>query len=185
MPDGRVGRDELLVVASRLQKYELQAKTLTICLYRRTMYTIWKRTVPRRAAPCTFDAPDRETCTVRRARTNTPLQALVLMNDPTYVEAARKLAERAMTEGGSSPEERIAWAFRIVLARKPHAQETAVLRQVFDQQHGVYLQNGESAKQLLSVGEAPRSEVLDTAELAAWTTVCSVILNLDEAVTRG
>src|SRR6202000_14913 len=84
-------------------------------LYRRTIYTFWKRTSPPPTL-ATFDAPDRETCTVRRARTNTPLQALVLMNDPTYVEASRKLAERMMLEGGKTAEERIALAYRLVLS---------------------------------------------------------------------
>src|SRR5919197_3157373 len=96
-------------------------------LYRRTMYTFWKRTCPPPAL-ATLDAPDRETCVVRRSRTNTPLQALVLMNDPTYVEAARKLAERLLTEAGPAPEERITLAFRLTTARKPSAAELAVLK---------------------------------------------------------
>ena len=90
------------------------------------MYTFWKRTVPP-PSMITFDAPDRETCTVREARTNTPLQALVLLNDVTYVEAARKLAERMLTEGGRSPEDRIAYAYRFVLARAPPAKKTILL----------------------------------------------------------
>ncbi|MFO0908594.1 MAG: DUF1553 domain-containing protein [Isosphaeraceae bacterium] len=102
-------------------------------LYRRTMYTFWKRTSPPPAL-ATFDAPDRETCTVRRARTNTPLQALVLLNDPTYVEAARKLAERVMTEAGPEIDARIERAFRLCTARRPSARELGVLREV--RQHG-------------------------------------------------
>src|SRR5262245_30871785 len=102
-------------------------------LYRRTMYTFWKRTCPPPTL-ATFDAPDRETCTVRRARTNTPLQALVLLNDPTYVEASRKLAERIMTEAGPSPDERIALGFRLVTARQPTPRELTILRGVFDRQ---------------------------------------------------
>src|SRR5207249_10212625 len=94
-------------------------------LYRRTMYTFWKRTSPPPTLT-TFDAPDRETCTVRRARTNTPLQALVRMNDPTYVEASRKLAERLMGEA-VSPEERITLAFRLAIARRPTERELALL----------------------------------------------------------
>ena len=90
-------------------------------LYRRTMYTFWKRTCPPPSL-ATFDAPDRETCTVRRSRTNTPLQALVLMNDPTYVEASRKLAERMMKEGGATAEERIAFAFQLATARPPQRE---------------------------------------------------------------
>lgn len=153
-------------------------------LYRRTMYTFWKRTVPP-AALSTFDAPDRETCTVRRARTNTPLQALVLMNDPTYVEAARKLAERLMTEAGPTPAERIERAFLLATARRPTPQETEVLRKIFDQQWAVYRQDREAATRLLAVGEAPRNDKLDVAELAAWSTVASVVLNLDETITKN
>ena len=153
-------------------------------LYRRAMYTFWKRTSPPPALSA-FDAPDRETCTVRRGRTNTPLQALVLMNDPTYVEAARKLAERLMTEAGASPEERVAFAFRVATARTPKPEEAAVLRKIYDEQLAVYRSNAEAATKLLRVGESPRDEKLDPAELAAWTTVATTILNLDETVTKG
>jgi mono/diheme cytochrome c family protein len=152
-------------------------------LYRRTMYTFWKRTSPPPTL-ATFDAPDRETCTVRRARTNTPLQALVLMNDPTYVEASRKLAERMMTEA-KGPEERITFAFRLATARPPTAKETAVLRQVLQAQLAKYQKDNAAALKLLSVGESPRNEKLQTDELAAWTIVASVILNLDETLTKG
>ena len=100
-------------------------------LYRRTMYTYWKRTSPPPTL-ATFDAPDRETCTVRRSRTNTPLQALVLMNDPTYVEASRKLAERIMTEAGRLDDARIAFAFRLATARTPDREEAGVLEQIFE-----------------------------------------------------
>ena len=155
-------------------------------LYRRSMYTFWKRTVPPPQL-ATFDAPDRETCTVKRARTNTPLQALVLMNDPTYVEASRKLAERVMREGGSTPEDRIKFAFRLPLSRVPAISEIAVLKKIYDDQLAHFRSNagGAAAAKLLSVGESPRDEKLDAAELAAWTTVASVILNLDETVTKG
>ncbi|MDB5357916.1 MAG: Protein of unknown function (DUF1553)/Protein of unknown function (DUF1549)/Planctomycete [Phycisphaerales bacterium] len=153
-------------------------------LYRRTMYTFWKRTSPPPSL-ATFDAPDRETCTVRRARTNTPLQALVLMNDPTYVEASRKLAERMMTEAGADPDAKIAFAFRLATARGPRAQEMAVLRKIYQQQLAVYQKDAEAAKKLLGVGESPRNEKLNQAELAAWSTVASVVLNLDETITKG
>jgi hypothetical protein len=153
-------------------------------LYRRTMYTFWKRTCPPPTL-ATFDAPDRETCTVRRARTNTPLQALILLNDPTYVEASRKLAERMLTEGGGTTDERITFAFRLATARKPTSKELTVLHKILDRQLDVYRQDGDAAKKLLAVGDSPRNEKLDVAELAAWTTVASVILNLDETVTKG
>jgi hypothetical protein len=152
-------------------------------LYRRGMYTFWKRTAPP-ASLATFDAPDRETCTVRRPRTNTPLQALVLLNDPTYVEAARKLAERMMTEAGS-PADRITLAWRLTSARRPSSAELAVLLKVFDQQLAVYQKDKPAALKLLSVGESPHNPRLDPAELAAWSMVASMILNLDEVVTRG
>lgn len=153
-------------------------------LYRRTMYTFWKRTCPPPSL-VTFDAPDRETCTVRRARTNTPLQALVLLNDPTYVEASRKLAERIMLEGGKSVDERLNFAFRTVLSRQPKQQEVSVLKNIFSQQLERFRANEAAAEKLLKVGESPRDEQLNVAELATWATISSVLLNLDEAVTKG
>jgi hypothetical protein len=152
-------------------------------LYRRTMYTFWKRTSPPPTL-ATFDAPDRETCTVRRARTNTPLQALILMNDPTYIEASRKLAEKLMLDA-ASPEERIAHAFRLILTRRPTAAESAAMRKVYEQQLAGFRKDVKAALKLLKVGEAKRNDKLDPAELAAWTMVASVILNLDETVTKG
>ncbi|HEX3656451.1 MAG TPA: DUF1553 domain-containing protein [Pirellulales bacterium] len=153
-------------------------------LYRRTMYTFWKRTVPPPSL-ATFDAPDRETCTVRRLRTNTPLQALVLMNDPTYVEASRKLAERIVREGGSSPVDRVAYAFRLTTARRPTSEEAAVLIKVFEHQLIKFRRTPTLADKLLSVGESKPDATLDRAELAAWSVVASMLLNLDETVTKG
>jgi hypothetical protein len=132
----------------------------------------------------TFDAPDRESCTVRRSRTNTPLQALVLLNDPTYVEASRKLAERLMKDAKTT-DERIVLAFRLSTARKPKAKELAVLRRVYEQQLAVYHKDRQAALKLLGVGESRREEKLDVAELASWAVIASVVLNLDETVTRG
>jgi hypothetical protein len=152
-------------------------------LYRRTMYTFWKRTSPPPTL-ITFDAPDRETCTVRRARTNTPLQALVLMNDPTYTEASRKLAERIMGEAADA-KERITLAFRLATARRPKPVELTVLEKVFAKELETYRKDRQAAMKLLSVGESKRNEKLDAAELAAWTALASVILNLDESVTKG
>jgi hypothetical protein len=152
-------------------------------LYRRTMYTFWKRTSPPPTL-ITFDAPDREICTVRRARTNTPLQALVLMNDPTYMESSRKLAERLMTEAAGT-EQRITLAFRLAMARRPKPAEIAVLTKIFDKELSVCHKDEKAALKLLRVGESKRDDKLDIAELAAWTTVASMILNLDETVTKG
>ena len=152
-------------------------------LYRRGMYTLWKRTAPP-ASFATFDAPDREKCTARRAQTNTPLQALVLLNDPTFVEASRVLAQRALVEGGKDATARISYAFRLATARKPTRQEIKVLRTLLDGRLGAYRQDRAGAMKLLAVGESPRNPRLDVAELAAYTTVASVIFNLDETITK-
>ena len=152
-------------------------------LYRRGMYTLWKRTAPP-ASFATFDAPDREKCTARRAQTNTPLQALALLNDPTYVEASRALAQRALLEGGKDANARIAYAFRLATARKPGKQEMKVLRALLDGRLEAYRQDRAAALKLLAVGESPRNPRLDVSELAAYTTVTSVIFNLDETITK-
>ena len=153
-------------------------------LYRRTMYTFWKRTAPPPTLS-TFDAPDRETCTVRRARTNTPLQALILLNDPTYVEASRKFAERILTEGGATIESRLTFAFRQVVARAPTERERKLLRQLVEDQLADYRRRADKAEALLTVGESPREAKFDSSELAAWTIFASTLLNLDEALTKG
>lgn len=152
-------------------------------LYRRSMYTFWKRSSPP-PQMTTFDAPDRETCTVRRPRTNTPLQALILLNDPTYIEASRKLAERLLARPGSDAD-RVAHAFRLATARLPSAPEQTVLLRILEEQRAHYRAHPDAAEDLLSNGEAPRDLTLDPAELAAWTMLSSAILNLDETVTKG
>lgn len=152
-------------------------------LYRRSMYTFWKRTSPP-PQMMTFDAPDREVCTVRRSRTNTPLQALVLMNDPTYVEAARKLAERVLKEKETTSD-RLTHAFRLVTARTPRDAELAILQATLTKNLDRYRKNEKAAHALLAVGESPRDERFSVSELAGWTMTMSVILNLDETVTRN
>ena len=152
-------------------------------LYRRSLYTVWKRTVPP-ASLSTFDAPDREKCTVRRPRTNTPLQALVLLNDPTYIEAARVLAERMIEQGGKTPAARVRRGYLLALAREPAPAETDVLLTIAARQAEEFQAHPEEVRELLTVGERPYDEKLDPAELAAWTTVASTILNLDEAITK-
>ena len=152
-------------------------------LYRRSMYTFWKRTVPPPQL-VTFDAPDREKCTARRAVTNTPLQALVLMNDPTYIEAARHLAQRTMTEGGRDVQSRINFAFRLATSRLPNAKERQVLQVLFDQQLSRYRGDKKAVSDLLAVGESKCDARLNPSELAAWTILASAILNLDETITR-
>jgi len=152
-------------------------------LYRRGMYTLWKRTVPP-ASFSTFDAPDRERCAARRAVTNTPLQALVLMNDPTYVEAARALAQRTLLEVRNGDRERIVHAFRLATARRPSRKEIGVLRGVLNSRLGGFRKDPQSAISLLGVGESAHDTRLDPAQLAAWTIVAGVILNLDETITK-
>ena len=152
-------------------------------LYRRSMYTFWKRTSSPPAL-VTFDAPNREKCVARRAVTNTPLQALVLENDPTYVEAARALAERTIREAGADTDKRIAYAFRVATARKPTAKEIAILREVEREETASYGQSRDKALKIVSVGESPVDSRAKVSELAAWTNVASVILNLDETITK-
>jgi Protein of unknown function (DUF1553)/Protein of unknown function (DUF1549)/Concanavalin A-like lectin/glucanases superfamily/Planctomycete cytochrome C len=152
-------------------------------LYRRSMYTFWKRTVPP-ASLLTFDAPDREKCIARRAVTNTPLQALVLMNDPTYVEAARALGLRALREGGKETTSRLRYAFRLATARWPSMQEVSLLRDLLAKQTVAYRRDSHAAVALLKVGESPLDPKIDVAEAAAWTVVASTILNLDETISR-
>ncbi len=152
-------------------------------LYRRSMYTFWKRTSPPPSL-ATFDAPSRETCTVRRARTNTPLQALVLMNDKQFVEAARKMAERLFREGGDSFDSRAAYGFRLATGRVPTAAESAVLKRVYEVQRKMFDADKAAAEQLLGYGDAKRDPACDAADLAAYTMVANLILNLDETVTK-
>ena len=152
-------------------------------LYRRSLYTFIRRTVPP-PAMAAFDAPAREICAVRRPRTNTPLQALVLMNDPTYVEAARVLAERVFREAGVAPAERLTLAFRLVMARPPASEELALLMQSLDNYRARYTADRDAAQALLAVGESKSSAAAPEPELAAYAAVCMAIFNLDEAVTK-
>ncbi len=152
-------------------------------LYRRSLYTFWKRTV----APPTmvaFDAASRETCIVRRERTNTPLQALALLNSTAFVEAARNLAQRAMLEGGNSPEARVTHAFRLATARRPTDAELTILTAGFSRHLDNYRKNRTAAEELLKIGDSPHDAQLDSAELAAYTAIAGLILNLDEVVTK-
>jgi hypothetical protein len=152
-------------------------------LYRRGLYTYWKRTVAP-PAMMTFDASGREACNVRETRTNTPLQALNLLNDVTYVEASRVLAQRILREGGPTAEGRLTRAFKLATGRAPRKAELNVLRAGLDRHRAHYRANRKAALALVRAGEAPRDETLDVAELAAHTAVASVILNLDEVITK-
>jgi hypothetical protein len=151
-------------------------------LYRRGLYVFWKRTV---APPVmlTFDAASRETCIVRETRTNTPLQALALLNEVSFVEAARALAERAM-RGGGSPSERIELAFRLVNARRPTPGELETLLGSWQRHLEHYRNHREDAAAAVASGESRPDTSLDVDELAAYMAVASVLLNLDETVTK-
>jgi len=151
--------------------------------HRRTMYTIWKRT----AAPPTmllFDAPNREVCTVKRSRTNTPLQALALLNEVTFVEVAHGLARRMLAEGGATPPERIAHGFRLAIGRTPTAAELATLVEGFAADRATYAADREAAERFAAVGLVPRPEGVPAEEFAAYALVANVIVNLDEFVMR-
>ncbi|HMF13692.1 MAG TPA: DUF1553 domain-containing protein, partial [Gemmataceae bacterium] len=152
-------------------------------LYRRSLYTYFKRTV---APPTmlTFDAAGRETCVVRESRTNTPLQALTLMNEVTFVEAARVLAERAMRERGETPESRIDYAFRLVVSRRPQADEMRILLAGFKQHLASYRLDRRAAERLAAVGEYRSPVALDVAAVAAYTAIFESMLNLDETLTK-
>jgi uncharacterized protein DUF1553 len=152
-------------------------------LWRRSLYSFWKRTVPP-PSMTVFDAPTREFCVVKRAASSTPLQALALLNDEMYIEMSRKLAERMILEGGKAPAQRLAWAFRLATSRVASPEEVRVLEQGLTRRLAQYRADRAAAVKLLAAGEAPRNSSLDEAELAAYTTVASVILNLDEVITR-
>ncbi len=151
-------------------------------LHRRSLYTYWKRTLPP-PSMSTLDAPNRETCVVDRAVTNTPLQALVLLNDVQFVEAARAFAERILGHDGDDAE-RLAWAFAEATARRPSSAEQAVLERALARERRIYDTNPDRAEAILSVGESPRDPRFDPDEHAAWTQVAALILNLSETITR-
>jgi len=152
-------------------------------LYRRSIYTFWKRTAPP-PSMAIFDAPNRETCTVRRERTNSPLAALVLLNDVQFVEASRHFGGHLL-QLDKSDRDRLITGFRAVTARYPSEEEIAELVRTLDSLLKSYSVDPQSALDLLEVGESPRNDSLDPAELAAWTVLSSLLLNLDEAITKG
>jgi hypothetical protein len=149
--------------------------------YRRALYTTWRRSNPY-PSMATFDAPSREVCTVRRPRTNTPLQALVTLNDPVYVEAAQALARRMVREGGTTDPQRAARGFRLVLARQPSVAEIERLVRLHDDVRGRFKNDHEDARKMATdpLGAVPSDMMIEIEDLAAWTVVANVILNLDE-----
>jgi hypothetical protein len=152
-------------------------------LWRRSLYTFWKRTILN-PGMFVFDASAREHCTVRETRTNSPLQALNLMNDVTYVEAARLLAGRMIADGGATPEARVAWAFRLVTSRAPKPDERRILLSNLNSQLEYFRGQTEEAGRLLKTGEKRNEVRLDARELAAYTALASLLLNLDEVITK-
>lgn len=152
-------------------------------LYRRGLYVFWKRSVPHPSMTA-FDAPSREVCTVRRTRTNTPLQALVLMNDPTYVEAARAFAQRILLEGGNTDADRVSYALEAAIAAPATEAQRGVLLGLLGEQRVLFRSDPDGAAALLRVGESARDESLDEVEHAAWTMVAGVVLNLDSTICK-
>jgi mono/diheme cytochrome c family protein len=152
-------------------------------LYRRGVYTFWRRvcTYPLFA---TFDAPSREVCAARRPRTNTPLQALAGLNETTLMEAARVLAQRVLTKGGSTPEKQVEYAFELCTARPPSAAEKTRLVNFLEQEKATFKNDSEAAAKLIAIGSADRPKDLDATKLAAWTMTANVLLNLDEVLTK-
>jgi hypothetical protein len=153
-------------------------------LYRRGMYTYWQRTLLHPSL-LAFDAPSREECTADRPRSSTPLQALVLLNDPIYVEAARVFAERIIKQGGATPTDRFHWAYRRALSRAASPEELSVLLALYEKHATEFKADKQAAQKLIATGEAPASKDMDVVELAAWTSVARVILNLHETITRN
>ncbi|MFM8273413.1 MAG: DUF1553 domain-containing protein, partial [Gemmata sp.] len=152
-------------------------------LYRRSLYTFWKRTVPPPGL-ATFDAADRSVCTVKRQSTHTPLQALVLLNETQFVEAARFVGERMLREGGATAEQRVAWAFRLIAGRAPSDKERAVLVRLFEEQKALFDKDPAAAKKLLRVGEKPADANVPVADLAAAAVLANALFSHDEAVMR-
>jgi hypothetical protein len=153
-------------------------------LFRRTLYTYWKRSSPP-PAMVIFDAPNRETCVIQRPITNTPLQALAAMNDIQMIEASRHLAERVLKEGGENEEAKASWAFELATARKPESGELVELLDVYEAGLKKFGTDQEKATTLLSAGDSGRDASLPADQHAAWTVVASLLLNLDEVMTRN
>jgi hypothetical protein len=152
-------------------------------LYRRSLYTYWKRTLAP-PAMAVLDTADRESCAVRPKLTNTPLQALTLMNEVTFFEAARKLAEKILACDGSSDTQRIDFAFRTVTSRHPSPEETAILVEAWNKYRRETAAAPQQAAAILKVGQSPANEKFSAVDLAAATALANVLLNLEEVTTR-
>ena len=171
----------LWAAVSQAQRY---SRTKDEQQYRRGIYVYWKRGMlyPSLA---TFDAPMRESCTPRRAQTNTPLQALVLLNDPVWIEYARNLAERMLREGGEDDAARVAYGFRLCTSRPPSERELEVLLAALAEQRGLWEDESRDAKRFLKIGDTDYDEEVELEELAAWTSLGNVLLNLDASIHQG
>jgi hypothetical protein len=152
--------------------------------YRRGLYTIWRRTIPY-PSMATFDAPSRESCTLRRLPTNTPLQAYVTLNDPVFVECAQALARRLLREGGATAGARIRRGLQLALARSPAEQQIQALLKLYQSELDHYRAHVEDAARLATDPLGPLPDGVDAAEAAAWTVVANVLLNLDGTLTKG
>ena len=152
--------------------------------YRRGLYTFWKRTFLQPSL-LAFDAPTREECTAERVISNTPLQSLALLNDPSYVEASRVFAQHILKDGGATTESRIQYAYRRALSRAATGDEVTLLTALCAKHFDEFTKDPEAAKKAVSVGQSPLPENANVAELAAWTSVARVILNLHETITRA
>ena len=152
-------------------------------LYRRSIYTVWKRSSPN-PAMVNFDVPDRYACTIRRQKTSTPLQSLVLLNDIQFVEASRVLAEKMIKKGGNSPDSRITYAFRSLTSRYPRKEELYILLDLYREELADFTKNTKKAAELLTVGEFKYDKVLNTPELATCTVVANTLMNFDEFITK-
>ena len=152
--------------------------------WRRGVYIHWQRQFLHPMLKA-LDAPSREECTAERPRSNTPTAALTLLNDPTFVEAARVFAARIIREGGSKDDDRLDFAFRQVLSRKPETQERGVLQKLLAIRKKQYKANPDAARDFIRTGQAPAAENLDPVEQAAWTSVVRALFNLNETITRN
>jgi len=152
--------------------------------YRRGLYTFWRRTSPH-PMMTSFDAPSREYCVLKRSRSNTPLQALNTLNDPAFVEAAQALARRVIAKSDCDLKQRVAYAFRLCLARAPQVRESERLIQLYQTELAHYRAEAKAAEKLTASESGALPEGADASELAAWTVLANVLLNLDEMITKG
>jgi hypothetical protein len=172
--------EAVAMIGSNTRDYKVDAGDK---VYRRSLYTFWKRAAPP-ASMDIFNAPNREVCVVKRERTNTPLQALVTLNDPQFVEAARRLAERALAEGGNNDAARLDFIARRVLARPLAEKERAVVDQSLATLVDYYKHHADDAKQVIAVGASKANAALDPQTLAAWTMLANEMMNLDEVLNK-